>query len=184
MVAAEAIETEAVQLPSEEPELDAEQRRIEREKALARIPADAYDIPLPVLALSGPVLGHLRSARIENLGEIMERLADGDQGLLSLEGIDRKALDEIKMQVEIMVSIPGKEPETDGSEEEATATELAPVQRPRFVYVADDEMEEKTKSRPRRRVKQRRPVLDDDLENVATPQPGDATYLDWDEFDE
>lgn len=181
-VTEEAIEPEAVEV-FEEPELDAEQRRIEREKALARIPADAYDIPLPVLALSGPVLGHLRNARIENLGQIMERLADGDQGLLSLEGIDAKALGEIKMQVEIMVSIPTKEPEPEAPADEEMAEESAAMQ-PRFIYVPDDELEEKTKSRRRRRTKHRRPVLEDDLDEVPARRPSRSSYGEWDDFDE
>jgi N utilization substance protein A len=181
-VTVEAVEPEAVEA-FEEPELDAEQRRIEREKALAQIPADAYDIPLPVLALSGPVLGHLRNARIENLGQIMERLADGDQGLLSLEGIDRKALEEIKMQVEIMVSVPTKEPAPETPADEEMAEESAAMQ-PRFIYVADDELEEKTKSRRRRRTKHRRPALEDDLDEVPARRPSRSSYNEWDDFDE
>jgi N utilization substance protein A len=181
-VTVEAVEPEAVEA-FEEPELDAEQRRIEREKALAQIPTDAYDIPLPVLALSGPVLGHLRNARIENLGQIMERLADGDQGLLSLEGIDRKALEEIKMQVEIMVSVPTKEPAPETPADEEMAEESAAMQ-PRFIYVADDELEEKTKSRRRRRTKHRRPALEDDLDEVPARRPSRSSYNEWDDFDE
>jgi len=52
------------------PELDKEQRRAARDRALARIPADAYDIPLAVLALSGQVLSSLKRARIENLARL------------------------------------------------------------------------------------------------------------------
>jgi N utilization substance protein A len=139
------------------PELDKEQRRARREWALAHIPADAYDIPLAVLALSGQVLSSLKRARIENLGEIMERLAEGDEGLLAVEGIDSKALAEIKSQVEIMVSIPSAAP----VREAPTAPAEGPrkLRIPRYEYVPDDEIEEKTKPKRQKKQKQRGKVL-------------------------
>ena len=139
------------------PELDKEQRRAAREQALARIPADAYDIPLAVLALSGQVLSSLKRARIENLGEIMERLADGDEGLLAVEGIDTKALAEIKSQVEIMVSIPSAAPVVEAPP--ALAEEPRGLRLPRYEYVADEEIEEKTKPKRQKKQKQRGKVL-------------------------
>jgi N utilization substance protein A len=183
--AAVQVEPESLTAPEPEPvpEIDAAQRKAEREAALARIPADAYDIPLAVLALSGRVLSHLRNAQVENLGQIMERLADGDEGLLAIEGIDGSAVDEIKMQVEIMVSVPtAREPV---AEDKLTAEEARDRARfPRFEYVADDELEELDKPRRRRRQKQRRPMYDQEWEEAPageTPSPG---YQDWDEFEE
>jgi N utilization substance protein A len=163
-----------------EPVVDEAQLRAEREKALAQIPPDAYDLPLAVLALNSKVLGHLRDARVENLGQIMEHLAYGDEAVLALDGIDRRALDEIKTQVEIMVAVPSaKEPEDKVDEEPAPGR----PQFPRFEYVADDEMEEKTKSRPRRKQRQRPPVFDNDSDEAGSSAstPG---YDNWDAFND
>jgi hypothetical protein len=174
-------EIEGVIAVEPEPAIDEAQRQAELEQALAQIPADAYDIPLAVLALSGQILGHLRDARIENLGQIMERLVYGDEVILGLTGIDKKALDEIKTQVEIMVSIPSpKEPQFAAEEEPERDT----ARFPRFEYVPDDELEQKTKSRPRRRQKQRRPFTGTEWEDDAEEPVGVPSYDDWDEFDD
>jgi hypothetical protein len=157
-VAAEA-ETEAEEVPVAPLDPEEAARRAERERALAQIPADAYDIPLEVLALSDWVQDHLKQAQIENLGHIMERLIDGDEGLLAVEGISPKALAEIKDRVELMVSVPVAEPE----EEE----EVAPP-RPRYEYVADDELERKTQPKRRKRERQRRLVYDEDVGKVVS----------------
>jgi N utilization substance protein A len=170
VAAAEAVEAEAVlEVPEAEPEPETEMvaepeveeapRRVELERALAAIPADAYDIPLAVLALSGKVLNALRQADIENLGEIMELLAEGDERLLELEGINAKAVEEIKDQVEIMVSIPSQEPafETSADQQETEATAF-----PRYEYVEDDEFGEKASSRQRRSKRRRRPGGEED----------------------
>jgi hypothetical protein len=169
--------------PEPVPEIDDAQRQAEREAALARIPADAYDIPLAVLALSGRVLSPLRNAQIENLGQIMERLADGDQGLLAIDGIDANAVDEIKMQVEIMVSVPtAKEP--TAAEKLAAAEARDGGRFPRFEYVADDELEELEKPRRRRRQKQRRPMYDQEWEEAPAGETPGRGYQDWEEFEE
>ena len=100
------------------------QRRAEWEKALAQIPADTYDIPLQALGLSSRVQNHLQKAQIENLGQIMERLIHGDEGLLALDGIGPKGLTEIKTQVEIMAPAPPEEQAPVEAEPEA----IAPVE--------------------------------------------------------
>jgi N utilization substance protein A len=82
------------------------ERRAEREKALAQIPADAYDIPLQVMGLSNRVQNHLIKAEIANLGQIMELMIDGDEGLLALDGIGPKGLSEIKTQIELLAPAP------------------------------------------------------------------------------
>jgi N utilization substance protein A len=166
-------------------QVDEAQRRAEREKALAQIPADAYDIPLAVLALGSSVLGPLKKARIENLGQIMERLADGDAGLLTVEGIDPKGLAEIKDQVEIMVGIPAEEPAFDTPTEAQLETARKRAQLSRFDYVPDDELEEKTRSKRQRRRKPRRLVYHEDLDQVVSQRKPSKDSLDeWDEFDE
>ncbi len=132
--------------------------KVAREQALAQIPADAYDIPVEVLALSGHVLRSLKQARVENLGQVMEHLIKGDATLLSMDGIDAKALAEIKEQVEIMVSIPSIAP----SAEIEVIEQSERPRRPRYEYVADDELEQKTK--PKRRRKKARHFVAEDAE--------------------
>ncbi len=179
------VEVEEVIEAEPEPVVDEAQRRAEREKALARIPADAYDIPLAVLALSSRVLGHLREARIENLGQIMERLVDGDAGLMAIDGIDPRALEEIKIQVEIMISVPSaKKPELETEAEKEPQEQVAEPQFPRYEYVADDELEERTRTRRRRRQKQRRPRPDDEWDEVVGGRSGRDRLDDWGEYDD
>jgi N utilization substance protein A len=101
------------------------QRRAEWERARAQIPTDAYDVPLPALGLSNRVQNHLQKAQVENLGQIMERLIDGDEGLLVLDGIGPKGLTEIKTQIELMMPAPAPEEETPV---EAEPEEKAPVE--------------------------------------------------------
>lgn len=145
------------------------QRQAEREKSLAQIPADAYDIPLMLLALDSDIQNVLTEAEIENLGQIMERLIDGDDALLSLEGIGPEELAEIKGQVELMVSVPSQEPEESETEEEKEAR-----RQPRYEYVADDEIERKMQSE-RKKSRRRRPRVFnefDDLEVIDDIVPG------------
>lgn len=65
-------------------------------EAMARIPPAAYEIPLSEFGLSQRVLGHLQRGGIENVGQLLEHLAEGDEGLLKLEGIGPKALSEVR----------------------------------------------------------------------------------------
>lgn len=81
---------------------EAEKRQAERKAALADIPDAAYVISLEDMGLSGRVRRHLTKADIENVGQIMEHLVDGDEGLLALEGIGPKGLAEIKQQLDTL----------------------------------------------------------------------------------
>ncbi|MDY0018745.1 MAG: transcription termination factor NusA [Anaerolineae bacterium] len=71
-----------------------------KQQALKRVPEAAYQIPLASLSISEKVLGHLTNGGINNVGEIMERIALGDEALLMLNGIGAKALNEIKEAIE------------------------------------------------------------------------------------
>ncbi|RLC89967.1 MAG: hypothetical protein DRI37_02705 [Chloroflexi bacterium] len=71
-----------------------------QEEARARVPHKAYETPLELLGLSTKVLGHLHRNGLNNVGEVMERMALGDEPLLMLKGIGGKSLDEIKAAVE------------------------------------------------------------------------------------
>ncbi len=81
-------------------EVAAQQQREAAEQARARVPQAAYEAPLESLALSEKVLGHLQRNGVANVGEVMERIAKGDEALLMLTGIGAKALGEIKAAVE------------------------------------------------------------------------------------
>jgi hypothetical protein len=161
---AEIEEEPAAPLTAEEAQWQAE-----RERALAQIPADAYDIPLMLLALNSDIQNVLTEAEIENLGQIMERLIDGDDSLLSLEGIGPEELTEIKNQVELMVSVPSQEPEDSDAEEE----EEKRRQEPRYEYVADDEIERKMQSKRKKSRRRRQRAFNefDDLEELDDVVP-------------
>ena len=72
------------------------------EAAQARIPPQAYEIPLTEFGLSKRVLGHLQKAGLEDVGEVLEHLAEGDEGLLKLNGIGPKSLAEVKECVDAL----------------------------------------------------------------------------------
>jgi N utilization substance protein A len=78
------------------------ERRTIVEAALARIPPQAHEIPLAEMGLSARVFGHLERAGLETVGGVMERLAEGDEGLLKLDGVGPKSLAEIKQCIEAL----------------------------------------------------------------------------------
>lgn len=67
-----------------------------KETAQARVPKGAYDVPLADLQLSTKVYSNLIANGLESVGEVMERVALGDEALLVLNGVGVKALREIK----------------------------------------------------------------------------------------
>jgi N utilization substance protein A len=75
-------------------------RREQLKAQLARIPAAAYEMPLAELGLSTRVLNHIEKSDISNVGQIHERLANGDESLLAIDGIGPKGLAEIKQTIE------------------------------------------------------------------------------------
>lgn len=81
-------------------EVAAQQQREAVAQARARVPQGAYEMSLEVLGLSEKVLGHLQRNGVTSAGEVMERIAQGDEALLVLTGIGAKALGEIKAAVE------------------------------------------------------------------------------------
>jgi hypothetical protein len=78
------------------------ERRAVIEAARARIPERAYEIPLGETALTPRVLAHLERAGLENVGQVMALLAEGDEGLLKLEGVGPKSLTEVKQGIEAL----------------------------------------------------------------------------------
>jgi N utilization substance protein A len=71
-----------------------------QQAARARVPATAYDQSLAALNLSDKVHSHLASSGLATVGEVMERMALGDEALLMIEGVGVKALREIKDAME------------------------------------------------------------------------------------
>jgi hypothetical protein len=91
------------------------QRRETIEAALALIPPQTREIPVTEIGLSTRVLGHLEKAGLETVWNVLEQSAEGDEGLLMLEGIGPKSLAEIKQCIEAL--------ELAEPEEEAVAEE-------------------------------------------------------------
>jgi len=75
-------------------------RREAMMEAQARVPQTAYDQKLQVLELSPKILSNLLRDGLVSVGELMERIALGDEALLMLDGVGVKALREIKQAVE------------------------------------------------------------------------------------
>ena len=86
------------------------ERRAVIQAARALISPDAYEIPLSEMGLSSRVLGHLERAGLANVGEVMERFAEGDEGLLKLDGIGPKSLAEVKQGIEGLHLVEVEEP--------------------------------------------------------------------------
>ena len=78
------------------------ERRAVIEAARARILPRAYEIPLAEMGLSTRVLGHLERAGLVTAGEVMERFAEGDEGLLKLDGVGPKSLAEVKRAIKAL----------------------------------------------------------------------------------
>ncbi len=82
------------------PSVSLAERRAEIEALLARIPEAAHNTPLDAIGLSERVLNHLHKAGLTNVAGVLQRLAGGDEAMLSVEGIGPKALTEIKSHIE------------------------------------------------------------------------------------
>ncbi len=102
------------------------ERRAIIDAAIARISPRAYEISLDEVGLSSRVLGHLERAGLTNAGEVMERLAEGDEGLLMLDGIGPKSLAEIKQHVDVL-ALTVEEPTPVEEEEIATEPVVEPI---------------------------------------------------------
>ena len=86
------------------------------ETARARIPPQAYDVQVTDIGLSKRVLGHLQRNELATVGDVLERLAEGDEGLLRLDGFGPRSLAEVKQGIEAL-DLP--EPEEEVVAEEA-----------------------------------------------------------------
>ncbi len=75
-------------------------RREARREAMSRVPDMAYETSLDTLDLPEKVLSNLLQNGLQNVGELMERVALGDEALLMLNGVGARALGQIKEAVE------------------------------------------------------------------------------------
>ena len=116
------------------------ERRTAIEAARAQIAEQAYDIPLTDMGLSSRVLGHLERSELENVGDVMEHLAEGDEGLLKLDGIGPKSLSEIKECLENL-DLP-KADEIEAVEIEADETEAVEIETVEMEAVETADVEE------------------------------------------
>jgi N utilization substance protein A len=66
----------------------------------ARIPVPAYATPVNELGLNPRVLEHIERSGLTNVGQIHERLANGDEAMLAIDGIGPKGLAHIKQTIE------------------------------------------------------------------------------------
>jgi len=75
--------------------LEARQQHIaeQEEKAAARISPMR---PMDELGLNKRAVDALKKAEIENAGQFLEKLAEGDDAVLALDGVGRKALSDAK----------------------------------------------------------------------------------------
>jgi N utilization substance protein A len=119
-------------------ETAATERRTTIAAARARIPARAYEISLTEIGLSPRSLAHLERAGVATVGKVLERLAEGDEGLLKLEGVGPKSLTEIKQCIEAL-GLPEVE-ETVPVEEEAAAKAVSLAEPGAQVPAGPEEM--------------------------------------------
>jgi hypothetical protein len=105
------------------------ERAIDVQALLARIPPAAFETRVVDLGLSSRVFAHLEKADLVTVGQILQRLAEGDEAMLSLEGIGPKGLAEVKAQIEAkgVGFVPEVKPEASAPVEAAPVAEVAAV---------------------------------------------------------
>ena len=99
----EALQERGLPLPEERPSKDLASLDVEED----------HETPLTEIGLSARVLGHLEQADLATVGDVVERLAEGDEGLLKLDGIGPKSLAEIKQCIGALISLASLEVELE-----------------------------------------------------------------------
>jgi len=130
-----------------------DERRAAIQAAYALIPSEAYDVPLTEIGLSSRVLKHLQNAQLDTVGDVLERLAEGDEGLLKLDGFGPRSLTEVKTSIDAL-ALPEKtlEQPVERPGGEALAPGEEAVQIPEAAVMAQEtpvvELEEVTEPAP------------------------------------
>jgi len=117
---------------------------IETASAKARVeegvPAEG-EVPIEVLELSARVYNSLNQAGIANVGEILEKLAEGDKEMLAIKNFGPKSLAELKDRLQAKGFIPVEEE----GEIEAVSEEQVEVVEMEKMELAAQEVEEVAK---------------------------------------
>ncbi|MGD1996334.1 MAG: transcription termination factor NusA [Anaerolineae bacterium] len=114
-----------LELPAEEPEIE-----VEAEEPGVAVPEGAYEISVEEMDLGARVVGYLEEAGVENVGQVLERLDEGDEGLLEIHGIGPKSLGKITERLD-QLDLPLAEPEVEAvAEDEARVEAEAAVEEP------------------------------------------------------
>jgi len=152
---------------------DAERVKAKQE-AHARVPRGAYKMPLEELSLSKRVHTHLIASGLKNIGEVMEKLAVGDEPLLMINGIGVKALREIKNAVEtsgLQMLVQGDTPDevvavetTEEAEAVEPTTDSEAAAEVEKLVAAEDLVSESATDEPADDVDE----LDEDSEEMAS----------------
>jgi len=106
----------------------------------AGVPAEG-EVPIEVLELSTRVYSSLNQAGITNVGEILEKLAEGDKEMLAIKNFGPKSLAELKDRLQAKGFIPVKEE----GEIEAISKEQVEVVEVEKMELAAQEVEEVAK---------------------------------------
>lgn len=107
---------------------EAAERAVQRvEREAARVAARAQiseNMPLDKLGLSGRLLNALREAGITELGQLVDKVLEGDEPLLEIRGLGHKSLQEIKETLERREVFPllGRKPRVEPKEPEPEAS--------------------------------------------------------------
>jgi polyphosphate kinase 2 (PPK2 family) len=117
----EALEAKGLPLPPErpskgvgEPETEESETPVAAEEGAAEISPAAYEVPLTDAGLGSRVLGPLLEAGLATVGDVAERLREGDDALLQLEGIGPRSLEKIKQGISALAEPePQAEPEPE-----------------------------------------------------------------------
>jgi len=157
------------------------ERRAIIEAALGRIPPQAREFPLTEIGLSTRVLGHLDKAGLATVWDVMERLAEGDEGLLKLEGIGPKSLAEVKQCVDAL-ALPEVEEETPVEEVALEAkvpeAEAAPSAE---IELAEEAIEEEAEVEPEAALEAEAPEAVEEV--LAEEMPGFVLEEEEEEID-
>jgi hypothetical protein len=109
----EALEDRGLALPAgQEPQAEGEE-----EQVLVRAPAHEHETLLAEAGLSSRVQSSLQRAGLVTVGDVMDRLAEGDRALLALNGIGPASLAEIRRCMAPFASLETGGAEVQGEEE-------------------------------------------------------------------
>ena len=111
----------------------ADEHAVDVQDLIARIPAAAFETQLAGLGLSPRVQAHLEKAHLMNVGQVMQRVAEGEEAMLLIDGIGPKVLAEIKSQIEakglgfLPPAVPSAPAQVEAPAPVEPASEIAPA---------------------------------------------------------